>query len=84
MAPKKAETFAAKMKRLEKIVEQLESEDFDLEKSVALFEQGVKLTKECGKSLREAERKVEILLKQENGDVEAKEFDPALDEDEPE
>jgi len=84
MAGKREENFAAKMKRLEKIVAQLESEDLDLEKAVALFEEGVKLTRQCHQVLSEAEKKVEILLKQEDGVVAAKDFDPGLDEDEPE
>ena len=83
MAGKNDETFAARMKRLEKIVTQLESEELDLEKAVALFEEGVSLTKECRRMLSEAEKKVEILLKQEDGHVVARDFDPGLDEDEP-
>ncbi len=84
MATKKSDQFGAKMKRLEKIVVQLESEALDLEKAVALFEEGVKLSKECEKRLNAAQKKIEILLEGENGEVEAKTFDPALDEDEPE
>lgn len=83
MAGKKAETFASKMKRLEQIVEQLESDALDLEKAVALFEQGVVLTKQCNQMLRDAEKKVEILLKDEEGKIAANPFDPGLDEDEP-
>ena len=83
MAKKKSETFAARMNQLEKIVEQLESDTLDLEDAVSLFEKGVKLTKECNKMLREAEKKVEILLKEEDGKIAAADFDPALEEDEP-
>lgn len=83
MTKKKSETFAARMDHLEKIVEQLESDTLDLEDAVALFEKGVKLTKECNKMLRDAEKKVEILLKEDDGQVSAADFDPALEEDEP-
>ena len=83
MAKNKSETFAARMDQLEKIVEQLELDTLDLEDAVALFEKGVKLTKECNKMLRDAEKKVEILLKDDDGQVSAADFDPALEEDEP-
>lgn len=83
MAGKKSANFAAKMNRLEKVVSQLEMEELDLEKAVALFEEGVALTKQCNRMLREAEKKVEILLKQEDGSIAAAPFDPSLDEDDP-
>lgn len=83
MAVKKKDSFAGKMTRLEKIVEQLESETLDLEKAVSLFEEGVKLSRECEKRLLEAEKKIEILLQKENGEISSNDFDPALDEDEP-
>jgi exodeoxyribonuclease VII small subunit len=84
MAAKKSESFEKKLNRLEAIVEQLEGESLDLEKAVALFEEGIKLTKECNKILTDAEKKVEILLKDTGGNLTANEFDPGLDEEEPE
>jgi exodeoxyribonuclease VII small subunit len=83
LAQKKSQTFASKMKRLEQIVEELETDSADLEKAIAIFEEGVALTKECEKILREAEKKVEILLKDAQGNVTSSEFDPGLEEDEP-
>ena len=79
---KKDESFARMMTRLEQIVEQLESESLDLEKSIEVFEEGVALTKKCAKILESAEKKVEILLKDAEGNVTASDFDPALEEDE--
>ena len=84
MAKEKKENFSEKMARLETIVTKLESDNPDLEEAIALFENGVKLTKECDTILREAERKVEILLKDQHGSVISEEFDPALEEEEPE
>jgi exodeoxyribonuclease VII small subunit len=60
-------SFEASLKELEKIVEQLEAGDLPLERSLELFEQGVKLSRDCQKRLDEAERKVELLLKDTDG-----------------
>jgi len=59
--------FEAALRELEQIVEQLEAGDLPLERSLALFEQGVRLSRDCQKRLDEAERRVEILLKDEGG-----------------
>ena len=52
---------------LEKIVKQLEDGDLPLEKSLELFENGVKLSRECRDRLANAERRIEILMKDSNG-----------------
>ncbi len=63
MPRKKSVTlFEDSLKGLEEIVEQLEQGDISLEESLKSFEQGVKLTRICQKSLQEAEQKVQILL----------------------
>ena len=51
------------MRDLEEIVERLEHGDLPLEESLAAFERGVMLTRSCQAALKEAEQKVEILLK---------------------
>ena len=48
---------------LEELVEELESGDLPLEKAMKKFEEGIKLTRGCQAALKEAEQKVEILLK---------------------
>ena len=48
---------------LEQLVEELESGDLPLEKAMKKFEEGIKLTRGCQSALKEAEQKVEILLK---------------------
>lgn len=53
---------------LEKLVEELESGDLPLEKAMQKFEEGIKLTRGCQAALREAEQKVEILLKSAAGE----------------
>ena len=64
------------LKRLEGIVDQLEKGDIPLEKALALFEEGMKLSDSCRKQLEEAEGKVEILLKQ-NGKLQPQPFEVA-------
>jgi exodeoxyribonuclease VII small subunit len=55
--------FETAMRDLEEIVARLEQGDLPLEESLAAFERGVKLTRTCQIALKEAEQKVEILLK---------------------
>ena len=66
--------FEECIQRLEKIVQELEQSDVPLEKSLTLFEEGMRLSGACRKELEEAEGKVEILLKQ-NGKMQAEPFD---------
>jgi exodeoxyribonuclease VII small subunit len=66
--------FEECIQRLEKIVQELEQGDVPLEKSLTLFEEGMRLSGACRKELEDAEGKVEILLKQ-NGKMQAEPFD---------
>ena len=59
---------------LENLVEELETGDLPLEKAMQKFEQGIKLTRGCQAALKDAEQKVEILLKSAGGE-ELEEFD---------
>ena len=59
---------------LEDLVEELESGDLPLEKAMKKFEEGIKLTRGCQTALKEAEQKVEILLKSAGGE-DLEEFD---------
>jgi exodeoxyribonuclease VII small subunit len=65
--------FEKALKRLEEIVEKLEEGDLDLDQSLKLFEEGVKLSKVCNKRLNEAQKKIEILTK-ENGELKTEPF----------
>ena len=51
------------LKELEELVERLEAGDLPLEEALAQFERGIKLTRSCQTILKDAEQKVEILLK---------------------
>jgi exodeoxyribonuclease VII small subunit len=55
--------FETAMRDLESIVERLERGDLPLEQSLAEFERGILLTRRCQSALKDAEQKVEILLK---------------------
>ncbi len=54
--------FEKKIKRLEDIVQSMEGGDLALENSLKLFEEGVKLSRDCHSQLNEAEQKVKLLL----------------------
>jgi len=71
MAEKK---FEEALKELEEIVRKMESGDLTLEESLKSFEEGVRLSRFCSERLDEAERRVEILLKSEEGLVDIKPF----------
>jgi len=57
--------FEEALGRLEDIVKKMEAGDMTLEESLKAFEEGIKLARLCSRRLDEAERRVEILLKQE-------------------
>lgn len=63
----KNQTFESSLGELEKIVRKLENGDLSLEESLKLFEDGVRLSRECQERLSQAERRIEILLKDEKG-----------------
>jgi exodeoxyribonuclease VII small subunit len=64
------------LQRLEQIVNELEKGDVPLEKALALFEEGVKLSGSCRGELDAAEGRIEVLLKQ-NGRMQVEAFEPA-------
>ena len=65
---------------LEQLVEQLECGDLSLEDSLAAFEKGVGLVRYCNQRLSEVEKKVELLVKEKDGQLQLKAFgNPAAD-----
>lgn len=56
--------FEAKLKRLQEIVEKLESEDCDLDESIKLYEDGLKLSKELNQILNKYDEKLEKIQKE--------------------
>jgi exodeoxyribonuclease VII small subunit len=78
-------SFESQLATLERIVRELERGDLPLEQSLDLFEQGVKLSRECQERLNEAERRIEVLLRGGDGATIAVPFESEeLIEDEPE
>jgi len=65
--------FEENMENLETIVTELEKGDLNLDDSISKFEQGIKIAKECNKMLEDAEKKITILLKNDD-EVEEKNF----------
>ncbi|MFO0706816.1 MAG: exodeoxyribonuclease VII small subunit [Nitrospira sp.] len=72
--------FEQAMARLEAIVGELEKGDLPLDESLKIFEEGIRLSKNCLKVLEEAERKVEVLVQDKNGKKQLRAF--SLDGDE--
>jgi exodeoxyribonuclease VII small subunit len=68
-------TFEKALAELEEIVAKLEKGGISLNESLALFEKGVKMSRFLKAELDKAERKVEILLKDEKGGLKAEDFD---------
>ena len=67
---KNDQTFEMKMTRLETIVKSLYEEEVSLEKSLELYQEGIKLSQECDNILKNAELKVEELNKDNESDEE--------------
>jgi len=74
--------FEEALKKLEKIVEELEGGSLSLDDSLEKYEEGIRLSKACSKKLEVARKKVEILLKSEDGSLELKPFDEKTAEEE--
>lgn len=68
------QTFENAVKRLESIVHDLEGGDLTLDEALKKFQEGVKLSKFCSNKLDETEKKVSILLKDDEGNVRAEPF----------
>ena len=66
--------FEETMENLEKIVQELEKGDLNLDDSIAKFEEGIKLSKSASKYLEEAEKKITILVNDEEGNIKEEEF----------
>lgn len=75
MARKKAALdFEQSLADLQSLVERLENGELSLEDSLAAFEQGIRLTRDCQSALAQAEQKVQILLERD-GELEEAPFD---------
>jgi exodeoxyribonuclease VII small subunit len=75
MSNAKPKSFETSLEELERIVRELEHGELTLEKSLELFEQGVKLSRECQDRLNQAERRIEILMRDSQGRATVRPFD---------
>jgi len=74
--------FEKAMQRLEAIVDELEKGELDIDKSLEIFEEGIKMSRVCSKKLNEAEKKIEKLTENKKGELVAELF--PLEEDDAE
>ena len=74
MSDGNARSFESSLEELERIVRELEQGELPLERSLELFEQGVKLSRECQDRLNQAERRIEILMRDSQGRSVARPF----------
>jgi len=74
-----SQNFETSLEELERIVRELERGDLPLEKSLELFEQGVKLSRTCQERLNEAERRIEILTRDNQSKPVVRAFEPEVE-----
>jgi exodeoxyribonuclease VII small subunit len=72
--------FEAALQRLEQIVDQLEAGNLSLEESLQVFEEGVGLARHCGRYHDDAEKRIELLTRDESGALKTTPFDLADEE----
>lgn len=68
-------SFEEAICQLEQIVSKLEKGDISLEESIGSFQEGIELSRYCAAKLDEAEKKISILLQDEEGNLVEKDFD---------
>jgi len=75
MKEQKEITFEDAVARLEEVVEKLESGELPLNESLLLFEEGIKLARECSRQLTEAQGRLETLVKKPDGSTDTEALD---------
>ncbi len=76
VAKKKSDLFEEAMKKLQDLVEKLEKGDLPLEEAMECFSEGIRTAQFCHKKLEEAENKVQMLLKDQQGEWKTAPFEP--------
>jgi len=74
LSKERKERFEDTFKKLETIVNKLEGGDLPLEETMKLFEEGMRLSRLCSERLAEVQKRVEILLKTEGGELKPQPF----------
>ena len=79
----KVKDFESALKSLEDIVIQLEAGELTLDRSLELFEEGIRISRFCSSKLDDAERKVEVLIKSADGVLKEAQFSEEVEGTEP-
>ena len=74
-------TFEDALQRLEQLVDQLEAGKLGLEESLKVFEEGVGLARHCARYLDEAEKRIELLTRDESGTLRTQPLELGEDEE---
>lgn len=69
-------SFEKSLDKIKKIVDQLESSELSMDKSIEKFEEGTKLIKECYKKLEDVKKKVELIVVNSEEEISFEEFNP--------
>lgn len=69
--------FEDALKKLEKIVEELEKGDLSLDEALKKYQEGLELSRQCSERLESAKKKIDILVKNKKGEFELKPLDEA-------
>lgn len=72
------EKYEEALNKLEKIVAKMEAGNISLEESLKFFEEGIRLSRFCSRKLDEAEKRLEILMRDKDGALKPRPFDPAM------
>jgi exodeoxyribonuclease VII small subunit len=78
--PVKKETFEVYLRQVEDTVKSLEGGKLGLEESIEKYETGIKALRQCYAILEQAEKKIQLLVKEKDGSLTAKDFEPAGEE----
>jgi exodeoxyribonuclease VII small subunit len=74
--PAKKEKFEDHLRQVEEAVKALEGGKLGLEESIEKYETGVKALRQCYAILEQAEKKIQLLVKEKDGSLAAKDFEP--------
>jgi exodeoxyribonuclease VII small subunit len=78
--PVKKEKFEDYLRQVEEAVKSLEGGKLQLEESIEKYETGIKALRQCYTILDQAEKKIQLLVKEKDGSLTAKDFEPAGEE----
>jgi len=67
--------FEEALRKLEKIVEDLERGDLSLDEALKKYQEGIELSRACGQRLDQAKKKIDVLIKNKKGEFELKPLD---------